>query len=468
MKEKNLKKYIITLLTMPAISLSAIAGVDYDAGMNAYNKGNYDFAKILFQKAIQVNYYDVNARYMYCQILVKEKKYDEAKSEYYKIISISPGSEAATLAKQGIANIDTYRQRIENQRQKEQNASKNSASNSEAEKGTNDTNVTATDYVKNAYRGGKKYLRPRGITRVYIEPDENFQSMMQDAYQEWGSVLDSVMFSFSGSKQDANDIVTFTKHVGSEGMQEGGRCQYNIEGTTLKGNQIVIRAYDSNGKPFPKIMVYHTMLHEIGHSIGIMGHSPYKGDIMSQGTSKFLPHMSESDKNTARLLYQNYGKQPDAEEIKKAKTEELTDIAKRIPNDPSSLIDLGDEAMSSNDYENAVDYYLKAEQIRKDTNIYFRLVKAYEGLKDNDNIASCYKKILAIDKGNKIALNNLLVIYQKQSRYRDGKNVLDSFIEKNPNLAKDNDIIKLKNIFSDNNVKKMEARQKIFQTVKPH
>ncbi len=464
--KKNLKNLIITLLTMPAISLSAIAGVDYDAGMNAYNKGNYDFAKTLFKKAIQVNYYDVNARYMYCQILVKEQKYDEAKQEYYKIISIAPDSQAAILSKQGIGNIDNYKQRIANQQQQTTQNTTEKTDNSSAKKEEKEPVVTATEYVKNAYRGGKKYLRPRGMTRVYIKPDENFKSMMQDAYYEWQDALgSSVMFSFSGNEQDANDVVSFEKNAGGERSQEGGYCSYNIDGTTLKGNRIVIRAYDSEGKPFPKAMVYHTMLHEIGHSIGIMGHSPYKGDIMSQGTTKFLPHLSERDKNTARLLYQNYGKQPDAEEIKKAKTEELTDIAKRIPNDPSSLIDLGDEAMAAKEYNKALNYYIQAEKIRANTNIYFKEAIAYDKIGDTDNVAACYKKIIALDKNNKTALNNLLVIYQKQGRYREAKKFLDALLEMNPALAKDPDVAKLKEVFSEKNVQTIEARQNLLRNM---
>ncbi|MBQ2644285.1 tetratricopeptide repeat protein [bacterium] len=457
MNIKYFKKYILTLLTMPAISLSAIAGVDYDAGMNAYNKGDYAFAKILFQKALKVNYYDVNARYMYCQILSKEKKYDEAKKEYQTIIKIAPSSQAATLSKQGIANIDVYNKKLLENNNSPVAKTQNNTSTAQ----NNEKQETATEYLKNAYRGGNKYLRQRGIVRVYIEPDSKYKPMVQRAYSEWQSAIGSYLsFSYSGNKQDATDIVTFTKNNGDKGMQEGGHCEYNIQGNTLAGNKIVIRAYGTDGKALPDNMVYHTILHEIGHSLGIMGHSPYKNDIMSQGVSTFLPHLSARDKNTIKLLYRNYGKEPEKKDIQKAKTAELTDIAKRIPNDPGSLIDLGDEAMSAGDYEKAVSFYKKAENIRQNSDIYYRQIKAYTSLKDNDNIIICYKKILQVDKSNKTALNNLLAIYQQQRRYEDGKNVLTSFIEKNPNLANDSQIQQFKQIFSDANIKKMQAREK--------
>ncbi len=448
--------------------MPAFAGVDYDAGMNAYNKGDYKFAQVLFQKALQVNYYDVNARYMLCQILVRNKQYDSAKIQYQTILKIAPASQAATFAKQGIANIDAYKQKLAQEAQAANSQTAANSGNSTANNKANKTNSTVAkstepDYLKNAYRGGKKYLRPLGMTRVYIQSDSTFKPLMQQAYREWQSALGSqVMFTFSGNPDDANDRVSFSKIAGTTGMQQGGNCQYNIQGNTLQGATISIKSYDGNGKPLPAAFVYHTMLHEIGHSIGIMGHSTDPDDIMAQGATKAIAHLSSRDRNTARLLYKDYGSQPDIASIRKAKTAELVDIATRIPNDPSSLIDLGDEAMSAGQFDKAVDFYKKAEYIKPSVDICFRQIKAYKALNDPDNQASCYKKILNMDKANKVALNNLLVIYQNQERYLDGKNQLNTFIAQNPELSDDPDIAQLKNVFSDQRVQMLELRKKRF------
>ena len=75
------------MILFSAISVPAFAGVEYDAGMNAYKKEQYDFAQTLFEKAIQADSEDVNARYMYAQVLVKQKKYAQAKEQYSKIIA---------------------------------------------------------------------------------------------------------------------------------------------------------------------------------------------------------------------------------------------------------------------------------------------------------------------------------------------------------------------------------------------
>lgn len=459
--KSSFEKYILSFIVLSTLANPVFAGVDYNAGMNAYNKGDYKFAKTLFLNALKKDYYDSNSRYMYCQILIKEKNYNEAKRQYNIILSNSPSSQAGVYAKTGLKQIEAYEAKQAAEKNKQQQAQ-------QATKVTKPASADFAiskepDYVKNAYRGGKKYLRPLGVTRVYIPSDSNFRSLMINAYSEWQSAIGSrVMFSFSGNKQDASDIVVFAQGSASSGVHQGGNCAYKFSGDTLAGNTITINAYDKDGKPLPKEYVYHVMLHEIGHSIGIMGHSTNPDDVMAQGATKVISHLSQRDKNTARLLYQSYGKQPTKEAVQEAKTQELTDIAKRIPNDPSSLVDLGDEAMSAGKYLDALNYYKKAESLRSTTDICFRIVKAYLALGDEDNVATYYKKILTKDSKNLVALNNLLAMYQKQMRYVDGKKVLDDFLAANPDMANNNDIKVYKNIFSDTNVRIMEQRKKIF------
>ena len=118
--------------------------------------------------------------------------------------------------------------------------------------------------------------------------------------------------------------------------------------------------------------------------------------------------------------------------------------------------------MSAGKYLDAVNYYKKAENLRCTTDICFRIVKAYQALSDDDNVATYYKKILTIDKKNLVALNNLLVMYQKQMRYVEGKKVLDDFLAANPDMANNKDIKVYREIFSETNVKNMELRKKVF------
>lgn len=268
------------------------------------------------------------------------------------------------------------------------------------------------------------------------------------------------MFSYSGNRADAQDVVTFLKADSKAGLQEGGNCANRYNGTTITGANISLRTYSPDGKPLSKEWVYHAMLHEIGHSIGISGHSPYQGDVMAQGAKYPVAHLTQRDKNTARMLYQSYSRQPSAEEIRKAKEAELKDISKRMPNDIHSIVDLGDEYMAAGEYELAAQNYNKALKIKESTDIYYRLVKAYKNLNDRDQQVIAYKNILRLKPSEKSALSGLLMIYFDQRRIAEGRQILDNFIAQNPTMATDATIVNFKNMFSDKNMKRQEFIEK--------
>lgn len=446
-------KFLISMILFFAISVPAFAGVEYDAGMNAYKKEQYDFAQTLFEKAIQADSEDVNARYMYAQVLVKQKKYAQAKEQYSKIIAGYPESRAAELSRQGIKLIDAYQNKTANANTQE------TSGKSEANKLPPPSEEP--DYLKNAYKGGVLYTRPRGTTRIYIQPNSPYKSLAVNAFNEWQEALGSyVMFTYCANPQDAAIILSFQDKINMPGAEKGGITQPTFDGTNIVKSKIVISTTTDKGEKLPEKVIYHVLLHEIGHSIGIMGHSTDPNDIMYTGTSVFLPHLSKRDKNTARALYISYNKKPDAESVKKAKEEELKNIEKRISNDPSSFIELGDEYMLSKEYNKAIEQYKKAELLVQNKDIYYRLVKAYDLIKDTDNEVVYLKKILQIDKTDKTAFNNIFYFYMKERRYREAKTLLETFIKNNPDKAKDNDIVKYRRMLTEPHIKRMERVDK--------
>lgn len=464
MKNCFLKKFLIGL-TVVMMSAPTFASSAYDAGMAAYNEGKYSLARSYFRTAIKSSYYDVNARYMLCQAYIKgDKNYSAARAEYQQIIRIAPKSQAAAYAKQGIAQIDKFWAEQAAAKSKTASTTTTTSTKTRVSSSQSQQKITATEYVKNAYRGGQKYIRRRGVARVYIENDPIYKPLMQQAYKEWQSAMGGtyVMFTFSGNRNDADDVVTFLKADSKAGLQEGGNCANKYSGTTITGANISLRTYSPDGKPLSKDWVYHAMLHEIGHSIGISGHSPYQGDIMAQGAKVPVAHLTQRDKNTARMLYQSYSKQPLAAEIRKAKEAELTDISKRIPNDVHSVIDLGDEYMAAGEYQKAVETYTKALKIKESTDIYYRLVKAYRNLNDRDQQVIAYKNILKLKPSEKSALSGLLTIYFDQGRFAEGRVILDTFVQNNPSMATDSTIVNFKSMFSDKNIKRQEFIEKKF------
>ena len=66
--------------------------------------------------------------------------------------------------------------------------------------------------------------------------------------------------------------------------------------------------HDPMNRKYTKDELYSIILHEIGHAIGLSGHSKSKGDIMFFSTATYLNGegiISNRDKNTVKKIYGN-------------------------------------------------------------------------------------------------------------------------------------------------------------------
>lgn len=65
---------------------------------------------------------------------------------------------------------------------------------------------------------------------------------------------------------------------------------------------IRIRLTNDSGSPLPEAVIRETCLHEIGHALGIQGHSPHPDDIMYYSDSRTRQASGISPRDTATLL----------------------------------------------------------------------------------------------------------------------------------------------------------------------
>ena len=306
------------------------------------------------------------------------------------------------------------------------------------------------NYIKNAAdTSGKISIFKKSPILIYVPRGEYYDPITQAfvAYNNQFKGLLSFKATSSPEKSDIKIILTNNLSDDNDGknlLGVGAPRKYDKDGNILYSELKILNTdvFNKNEKP-TLISVYNTALHEIGHCIGIKGHSSKdQNDVMYEHAGRddktLIRGFSSRDIETIKLMYS--GREDlISKALENVKDEKLSENLKyaQTHNSSDSYLKVADSYYDMGQYDKALDAYRKALQLNPDNyRIYMSLAYCYQKAKQYDNVVTFGKYAIEKAKTNEQkAKSNAVVAYALSAKkeYESADIYYKSALDLNPN-----------------------------------
>lgn len=291
---------------------------DFQTGLRAYHLGQYQTAIVYFREAIGKDPENQNIRYYLANSLARNGDFFEAHQAYQRVITLSPESQAARLSRIALSGYGNMETKAHLWRDiKSSPSSKPVAGSPDRLYGLH---IEGGDYIKHVADNGQ-YVRwsvHKLPIKLYIETsppgirnfEAGFASLAQKALDVWMKALDNrLSYVLVPSAEEADIRLKWvnTIDVNGHSTEQGTNYTAGITVPEIKNDQlrhmdVKLATFDIHNQPQNDESLYSIAVHEFGHALGLLGHSPYPEDIMcSENHGVVTP--SQRDLNTIRTLY---------------------------------------------------------------------------------------------------------------------------------------------------------------------
>lgn len=441
--------FIITAVIFVWIFGKMLPDLYLKAGKMNYENGSYAQARKNLRKALLINPKDRDARYYYIRTLLKFPPTLDIQKEVYMISLLNQPDTADLIADR---QLSTWRNQI--------------------------TSNIGENYIEQVPYNNKilrwdrtKFPLAVAIEKTQPNVPEYYNIQIKKAFAQWQmSSQNLVTFKFVDNPEEAQ--IT-TKIIPSNERKECNydECKYVMAYTMPKINgdylaKMTIVFYDANNlnAPLSEREIYNTALHEIGHTLGIMGHSYSKNSLMymaKEQETQFDIYRSDfqliapMDLNTLNLLYKiipditntplseyNTEKQffapvvmGNPEQVNSRKYQEAKNYIQKAPDLPSGYIDIASAYAEQNDFNNALKSLKKALELSSTKEekfiVNYNLAITYFNIKDFDKSLEYSQQAYEL-KADSDVEGFIATIYSHKGENEKAKNLYKSSLEKDP------------------------------------
>ena len=296
MPKKNNTKFLMIILIGLLLFFYAFPYLLFKIGENAYVNKNYVRAFNTLSVAYHMHKQNEDYRYYYARTLTNLKPVLQVQKDLFEISQskIDDGAKRVAAKK-----LDEWRLNVN------YNIGNNYIYNAPSEKG-----IVRWD--------DNKFPLKVAIDETVSVPSY-YRNEIVASLNQWSRSVDFLKFKLVNKTSDA-DIVLKIAALPKNACK-GKECKFIVGFTvpTIKNRilkKMTITLYDKTptGEYFSDKELFNTVMHELGHAFGIMGHSYYEGDLMFVSTTSnnemdyararsSFQFLTSSDINTIKLLY---------------------------------------------------------------------------------------------------------------------------------------------------------------------